>query len=336
MKWAITADLQFCTQTRLSQLTESGITTRLQDQFDCFVWLCDTARDLGCEGLAALGDIFDSRTTIDVSVIDVASRSFQHAQSCFGPHVLIDVGNHDSYLRAPSINSTQALAGLANVIESPTVYPPFAVVPWIEDVDDYRKAVDEVAGRKDAKYLLSHVLLHGAVPTANSKGRPPEHLRPQRWTWVFLGDVHDPVRLESNIQYVGAPMQHHYGDAGGRRGFWTLDTDTDRVEFIENDQSPRFHVLTEVVTDGVREGDFVRAKTDDSEMAAAILSAAGKKTAWVEADMAYEEPVAPRLDVHARQSSREILERYVKHQEMDGIPGLVDTGLELLTEAGAS
>jgi DNA repair exonuclease SbcCD nuclease subunit len=328
MKAAITADLQFGPQAKLSYETDRGISSRLADQVRCFRWIVDTAVERGCETLLSLGDIFDARNAIPVPVNDQVGRCYAYAAEKMENHIL--VGNHDCLLRSPTVNSLQPLRGLATVWESAGTYGPLAFVPWIEDPDDYRAAIGRVARDKEARYLFSHVLIEGAVPDAI--GRAKRDLRPQRWDLIFLGDVHSPLEFPPNFQYAGAPMQHHFGDVGGERGFWILDTDGGEYEYIENERSPCFHVVTGADDlHGIREGDFVRVRTDDPELAESFATAAGKVTAWVENEtVRLTDEAQPRLDVSGEASYEGILRRYVEHCDFDGVPGLVETGLELI------
>ncbi|MBM3494209.1 MAG: hypothetical protein FJX72_07805, partial [Armatimonadetes bacterium] len=123
---ALTADLQLQLQPRYSTISSEGITTRLQDFIHCLGWVADSAVAEGCDALFVLGDLFDSRTTIDVTVIDRACRAFAEIAKRIEVHVL--VGNHDAYLRTPTFNSTQMLSGVATVHEVVAAVGPFVVV----------------------------------------------------------------------------------------------------------------------------------------------------------------------------------------------------------------
>lgn len=333
MKTLIASDLQFSEQARLSRRLESGITSRLQDQVKCFDWIVSVGVKHKCERFVVLGDIFDSRTAIPVSVIDQACRCFERSSRAFKESIAL-VGNHDSALRHPAVNSLQALRGLAKIVERPTVYDDLAFVPWIEDPDEYRMAVQTVVKNKHASYLFSHVMIEGAVPA--DVGRSMSDLKPKRWKRVFLGDVHEPVDLGHGVQYVGAPMHHHYGDAGGERGVWVLDTVSGKATFIENTMSPHFHVIrARHELRSVRKGDFVRVQVEDPAEEHELAALAGKKTEWIESNLVNdEEETAPRIAISASDSRKKILERYVKFRGVEEMPGLVPVGLDILKEVG--
>jgi DNA repair exonuclease SbcCD nuclease subunit len=159
-------------------------------------------------------------------------------------------------------------------------------------------------------------------------------LRPTRWKQVILGDVHDPVQVAKNVRYCGSPMQWHYGDADGKRGFLILDDETMKVEFIENEFSPRFHLLTEVAGEQVRKGDFVRVRTEDADVAREIVkSVQSHYPTRIDVETVEIEGTAPRLAVHAKDQHSEVLRRYIEYQGLGEVPGLVELGVEILEEA---
>lgn len=336
MKWALTADCQFNIQLRYSVLLPDGITSRLRDTVDAFRWVVDTALDLGCEGMHVLGDIFDSRTSIDVSVIDQTCRAFEYAAKHMQVHAL--VGNHDSYLRTPALHSLGALQAHARVHSEVAHFGEFVFVPWTDDPEQYAAFVGVAEGytrkkKNPATVMLSHALFEGAVPAG--KGLPMSLLSDQ-WEAVFLGDVHDPITLRDDplVQYCGAPLQIHFGDAGGTRGFWTYDDKTGEVEFVENEISPRFHVVQSKgdldAIEPTTDRDFfrIRGSAATEEVFAEIRS----KSTWVESEVRPDEFEKPRIDVSTSMSDEELLRKYCKHLGKSS-DALIKSGLGVLEEA---
>lgn len=335
MLWAITADLQFDDQPRYSKPRPDGITSRLHDTLECFEWIVETAiTDHGAEGLLILGDVFDARTTISLSVLDRACRAVHAAADRLFVHVL--VGNHDSMLRVPTVNSTQVFRGMAQVHETPTVVGPFAFLPWVEDDDTMSSWVAQLAAHADARFLFAHTLLEGAVPMG--AGRPVALLQPDRWEQVILGDVHEPVVLRDNVRYCGAPLQIHFGDAGGVRGFYLLDDESGEVTFVENVVSPRFHKI-EAVEDlddvEVLATDFVRVVIQDHAEAVAVAEQL-TEASWLEVTAVEDVEDGPRLSLGANDADREIVRAWLSHMDLDGADGVEDLAVELLHEARSS
>ena len=333
-KYAVTGDLQFADQPRLSHLRDDGITSRLHDQVECFDWMLDVAEERGCEGLLALGDIYDQRNAVTSTVLDQAGRLFERASSMFPDEVHVLVGNHDTPLRTPNITSLRALSGHAHVWDEGGTWESLAFAPWMQDPDDYRSMIGALSKEKEARFLLSHVMVVGAVPA--EIGKAHTDLRPKRWDRIFLGDIHEPLEFsDSKIQYVGAPMHHHFGDAGGERGFWILDTETGEYEFVENDVSPRFHIVRDRKSlESINERDFARVQVEDDEVGQSLEREAGKRTAHVESRAVVLEEAEVRLDVRTTQSHRDILSAYAKHCEIgeEQREPLVALGMEILEE----
>jgi DNA repair exonuclease SbcCD nuclease subunit len=333
---ALTADLQLQPQPRYSTLSSSGITTRLQDFIDCLHWVADTAVQHECDTLFVLGDLFDSRTVIDVTVIDRACRAFREIAKKIAVHVM--VGNHDAYLRTPRMNSMQMLAGVATVHETVVAVGPFAVVPWTDNPEDYHTALQRAAKLKTPKgkpsFLLSHGMFGEAVPMA--KGLPLEWLTEGGWRGVFLGDVHDPVVLQKSpiIRYVGSPLQIHFGDAGRDRGFVVLDTQKGTHKFITNDRSPRFHIIETVddIPEPTTDRDFLRVKAHDLDLSEVLAAEAAKVSPWVEVESSATHTENVRIEAAGSLSDEDLLRAYCKHVAVDA-DLLVPLGLELLQEA---
>lgn len=332
-KIAITADIQFDLYESLSTLDpETMLTTRFRHQLECFRWIMDQAQERGCEELVVLGDVFNSRTDIDVGVIDRVCREFEQAALVFDP-VTILVGNHDAYLKHAALNSLRALSGYATIVEAPVLLPTLpdvAFVPWDDDYEIIAKAIDKLA-KLGVNYLFSHFMVEGAVPKGG--GMALTDVQAHKFKHVFLGDVHKPMTVPGtkNVHYVGSPMQIDYRDAGEERGFVVLDTETGKWEFVENDVSPRFWIIEDVVDiESIDEGDFVRVKTDDVNVAEEAVAAAKAKTGWVESTFVDLEEEPPRMDVSAKDTQDEVLRRYCAYNEIAQCDDLVELGLDIL------
>lgn len=332
-KVALLADPQFDEQLSLSHFTPEGISSRLADQLAALRWVASSAHDRGCEELLVLGDIFDSRTTLNLSVIDQVCRGFHDAHTEHGLALTFLVGNHDAYLRCAALNSLQMFRGYAEVIDKPCYRGEFAFIPWAEDLDAIKKAVDYLVDESDASYLFMHGILHGAVHKSVA-GIPLELIKPKHWKRVWLGDVHEPCDMAPNVHYVGSFMQHHFGDAGGFRGYVILDTATGKFERLENPVSPRFHIIKEGNPGPTSFGfkDFVSVELDDAADSKAIAEQFAGKVAWLRNKTIEIPETAPRLDIHSSQDYSDILKSYCTHQNVDD-PDLTALGLTFIEQA---
>jgi DNA repair exonuclease SbcCD nuclease subunit len=83
--------------------------------------------------------------------------------------------------------------------------------------------------------------------------------------WVFGGHFHDTQMFGAKDRgmYLGAPMQHHFGDVGRQAGYWLLAFDDKKRcerEFIPGG-APEFHMfksLVEAEGEKIKTGDFIR------------------------------------------------------------------------------
>lgn len=337
MKFLFSSDWQFADYARLSRITSDGITSRLLEFCQAFRWSLEVAVEHGITEIVILGDFFDDRVSVPVTVLHkVAELMLEGVNNGLAFHLL--VGNHDSALKNPSITSLLALEGFAQVYNRPKTVMSLGFVPWTADVDTLSKWCDHVAD-EGADYLLSHVMVAGAVPPA--KAIPVEALRPERFKRVLLGDVHDPVTLAPNIQYIGAPLQINFGDAGQKRGVWILDMDKDSFEFIENTVSPRFWNIDKPEDRDlpIKQHDYVKIRLEDPEQAEeAYADLIGCQTNYVTNETVTIEDEEPRLNVRTKDRTEEVLRAYCEHQGIkpDQLEDLIEAGLDIIEEAKVS
>lgn len=328
MKVLLTADLHLYSQPSMDGGHESGIPSRLIDRWNCWHWVCDVAAKHGCEGIFVLGDIFHDREHVDLPSLYVAGQCFASAAERF-EWVAALVGNHDSYLRIPTVQSAAALSGHVQVVDAPVVEQwashTVGMVPWMDDEDALALAIDAVV-EQGADTLLSHFAVKGTVP--GGQGMDPDALGLERFDRVFLGDIHDPMEI-GNVQYVGAPMQHHYGDAGGERGVVVFDASSGKTARVSNNVSPRFHVIRESKKKPrVKGADYVRIAASDVDDD--VYRETGAKVERVVPKETHEAQF--RLDISAATADADVLRKYADHVGGENPEELVEAGIRLLQE----
>lgn len=338
-KVALAADLQFDLHERYTRPDGTEYGSRLSECLRVFQWIVDEAVARGCASLIVVGDIFESRTVLDLRVLDAAAKAFQYAESQ-DFQVYAVVGNHDAYLRNPTVTSLRVLSGLADVVTRPDRikirHTTFGMVPWADDVAVLDAGIKAVV--EHSSYLCTHALIEGMF--GSKKGIPLKSLRPSSFKRVFLGDVHDPTDVADNVHYIGAPMQFDFGDAWGKRGFTVLDTDTDTVEYVENTDSPRFCLIQAgegELLEQVRDIDFVRVKTADEGEARELVEVAKETAPWVEGAPVELPQMQPRLDIHTDTETETLLLEYVRFTgvtlDSEQEEALLSLGAEILEEA---
>jgi DNA repair exonuclease SbcCD nuclease subunit len=173
------------------------------------------------------------------------------------------------------------------------------------------------------------------------------------WDKVFAGHFHDYQTFGCCGEYVSAPMQHHFGDAGSNaRGVSVVEFDKDEMrEQRYSIEAPRFHVrewegeLPQRITnaDMVHAGDYLRidvpathaewkAKRDEVEEAVG---------AWREQGVHALDPKhvpilqhEDRLPVGDKVTDEEVLTKYLDLANLEGLDRdlLMQIGLATLQE----
>ena len=172
------------------------------------------ASDFRCLPLILLGDVFEVKDKLDSRVINqflnlVLKWSEKH-------EVIWIVGQHDSYI--PGVATLEGLQHVPNIhIVSKDIYTKesvngtndFCCVPYMRDLDDYRKLLKSVPNNAT---ILTHIPIVEAliqIGAQNVDGISVEEFK--RFKTVISGDIHNYVDIK-NFHYVGATSQRDWRD----------------------------------------------------------------------------------------------------------------------------
>ena len=181
-----------------------------------------------------LGDVFDTRQSVNVQTNNVVLKLFKDTFKDF--NIKIIVGNHDLYYTdTTEVNSLKQLNLLPNVIvyEKPETIEMYGhsltFMPWITDYDNINFTSSEfcfahmdVAGFMMDKYNMC------------SNGVPVKKLA-ENFKHVYTGHFHTRSKKtigNCDIEYIGSPYQLTRIDADQDRGCTILDLDTNNTELI--------------------------------------------------------------------------------------------------------
>ena len=211
-----------------------------------------------------LGDVFDTRESVNVNVISTVIDVFKNILKDF--NILCIVGNHDMYLKTSTeIHSLKILELLPNV----TVYEKpeeitvdgksILLLPWITD---YSKPLGLT---KKYDYCLSHLDIigydMGSGRLSDSGVYANELLKNIKH--VYAGHYHEGIyrtyEQGKSICYIGAPYQITRNDYNRPRGYRVLDVGSEKDEFIENHESIIFtkHRYPDEVDESIVSGNVV-------------------------------------------------------------------------------
>lgn len=199
-----------------------------------------------------LGDVFDTRQTINVQTINVVIDLFKNILKDF--NISIIVGNHDMYMTTTTdINSLKILDILPNV----TVYEKQTVLtidgktillqPWITDYSTYI-----LTEHYDYAFMHADIIGfdQGGGRLSESGLMAKELLK--KVDAVYTGHYHNGIHRQfekgKSVTYLGAPYQLTRIDRGGTRGYHILDIATGERTMVENKVSMKFtrHVYPDV------------------------------------------------------------------------------------------
>lgn len=197
----------------------------------------------GISHIAFLGDVFDSRKSINVKTIDHFREHFLNVLESENMTCDIIVGNHDChYSDTNSVNSVSGIIGDhqpgIRVFTEPGEINvnghQVLGLPWVnpENIEHTLKSIKS----SKSNICLGHIEIAGSY---NGPGRTYEEgfgrKLFERFSLVVSGHIHHRSR-DRNLVYLGAPYEMTWDDAGHPRGFGILNLDTAELEFIDNEK----------------------------------------------------------------------------------------------------
>lgn len=363
MKLAMMADIHCHPFPEFSTLLPNGMNSRLADILSCFDSMREHCLENGITDVLLLGDIFHVRGRIETTVYNAVYRTLKKFPDQ-GINLMMMVGNHDQAVKDGEEHALEPFKEFAKVIDKPQLIRLDGLyvwaIPYIHDPELLKKEIQR--GKWELHEMFSdnpgsweehgcpkqlmalHTGLDGAgVGSINYIMKEPltlEDIQPDDWDWVAMGHYHKPQFLADNVFYIGAPIQHNFGDEGDPRGFMVLDTDStdEPVSFFDlTDIQPKFRTI-EIDHPSDLEGlqldpkDYhrfqIRTQLVDVSQATASLAGDIKVRVEKEPDLSHEN----RLDLNDDGSSA--VSQYVKHvnPELDH-DRLIRLGNELMEGA---
>lgn len=260
-------------------------------------WIRDVAKQRNVDAVLFGGDYFDSRSSIDVKTMNIATESLYMLANEGFPVSMI-LGNHDLYLRdSTSIHSLIAYGGHKNVriVDKPIFCDnSVLILPWEYNGLEQLKGVDI----KNIKYVFCHnnfpktfffnygrgktVVKSKKSDTNTSSsfleefGLSDELMNGiiKNGGKIISGHIHQnqtiPLGNKSELIIAGSPYETEYGFGDVKCGVYIIDIDSDTVEFVENPYNVRhIEVKTSNSSHDLNkefiEGAFVRLKVDTHE-----------------------------------------------------------------------
>lgn len=183
--------------------------------------------------VVVLGDVFHDHNIVHVQMLLRVRNFFGALQRVLKDRPLyVLVGNHDMENNMQFLTEKHAMStfkGRLNlhIIDKPLVVNHkgynFVMVPYVPP-GRFQEALDTVKMPDSVTAIFAHQEFYGARlgPTTSIHG--------DKWDLescvVISGHVHDAHSPQSNIIYVGTPVQHSYGEDGDKAvGLFTFDNE---------------------------------------------------------------------------------------------------------------
>lgn len=226
----------------------------VEDYFDNFFIPLVKANYQPGDILIHLGDVFDSRNSLNLRVLNVGISIFEKLSEIFKDGIIIIPGNHDVYTRfTTEINSLKSLKWIPNIyiFEEPKSLKigakNFLLMPWRKDHAEEKECIEKLGAGNE--YMLCHTDIQGMRfnrSTDIQEGCSMDTFK--GFKQVYSGHIHYTQRT-SNIAMLGCPYQLTRSDAYNAKGIVLLDIATGVETYWENDRSPKFIKLkfTDVV-----------------------------------------------------------------------------------------
>lgn len=218
----------------------------MEIQQDYFMnWFIPKLREIYKPGDALIhtGDVFDSRQTINLRVMNMAMGIFEEIAKIMPVFMLC--GNHDIYYKTSNdVNSIKIFKWLNNVkvYESPVVLEvnkcktKLLLLPWQDSNEDESLYIQN----NKADYLFCHTDFRGVkfnnrvdIDEGNDVSMVNGFKR------VYSGHIHFAQKYH-NIRMVGCPYQLTRSDSGNVKKLWSINFENGVEEGISNDYSPKF------------------------------------------------------------------------------------------------
>lgn len=208
--------------------------------------------------IICLGDVFDRRSSINTRTMN-AFLAFLNKVSSRQLTLDIIIGNHDTfYNNTNNTNSVRPIVegmDFVRLYEAPEVVSlpcgrPSLYIPWVceETAERTLELIRDTSGRKDVPYVFGHLEIAG-TPTGHGNTYETGFKRStfKAFRRVLAGHIHLRSSI-GNVDYIGAPTEHTWGDYQTPKGFAVLDTEKDVLVFYDNPET--VHLAIDVEWDG--------------------------------------------------------------------------------------
>jgi DNA repair exonuclease SbcCD nuclease subunit len=214
----ITGDLQVKQWQQFSHIRQDGMNSRLHNCLRVFDIILKVAKERKIRRVLLNGDLLEDNGYIEVETYTGLYRKLEMLYEA-GLGVVINLGNHDVYaqLAGRALHNLEPFGRLAKIVEEPQqVWSHVWCVPWMPNPEGIKHAIGGITLSKPPEILVLHCGVQGArTGPKNYLVRNQIKLRdvrPKEFSTILLSDYHTRQKIASNVQYLGSPLQHSFGE----------------------------------------------------------------------------------------------------------------------------
>lgn len=211
--------------------------------YNWFIPLCRKNYKPG-DCLIHLGDVFDSRQSLNLKVLSIGIEIFEELSEIFKDGIYVICGNHDIYGKLSNeINSLKVLKWIprVNIYEEP-VSALFGdkkvfLMPWRRDHEEESECLKDV---KNHDYLFCHSDIRGLMFNKFTKiedGISYKDL--DKFDRVYSGHIHYSQNF-GKVRMLGSPYQLTRSDSENPKGITILDFRNGEEQYFSNTYTPKF------------------------------------------------------------------------------------------------
>jgi len=205
-------------------------------------WLNQTLKERDIDDIIIAGDIFHNRHEIGVNTIHTAHNFFNILKDY---NIVAITGNHDCYYKDKSdINSVTILNNKNIQVFHELVTTKYrnkiiTFCPWGVSVQNIPNSDILIGHFEITNFRMnSHKICDHGIPTESLLDKA---------SLIISGHFHyREQRKYSNgqtILYLGSPYELDFGDREQTKGVSILNVETQEIEFIENNITPKHHKI---------------------------------------------------------------------------------------------
>lgn len=249
MRILLFTDVHWSAASSITTKFGSNYTTRLEMLIRSMNWVNETAVKENCSLMICAGDMMDKSSCTDIELTALADIRWNDLPCYFL------CGNHESSDTGLRFSTVKCLETKNHIIiTSPTTVKPderkkeleLCFLPYVVECD--RKPLTDYFGKKlnNERVIISHNDIAGISygPVISKTGFSINEIEDN--TDLYLnGHIHNSEFISEKILNLGSLSAHNFSNDSSKYkyGCWILDTNTLKLDFIENPYAYNFYKI---------------------------------------------------------------------------------------------